>query len=130
MKSGSTPNHKRFQKEVKRDTPSRYMTDHAGPRRCKCHPGTNFWHPPIEVTQFWHPFFVRPKKIILIMRRGKSMKQKLLEIVQFTVLFLTDKFIFVWSFKNGNGRLNRILGAKTGLLRRAGSITLFPGDTR
>ena len=30
-------------------------TDHAGPRRCECHLGTNFWHPPIEVTQFWHP---------------------------------------------------------------------------
>ena len=31
------------------------MTDHAGPRRCECHPRNNFWHPPIEVTQFWHP---------------------------------------------------------------------------
>ena len=39
------------------------MTDHAGPQRCEhwfllgeceCHPGTKFWHPPIEVTQFWH----------------------------------------------------------------------------
>ena len=32
------------------------LTDHAGPRRdrCECHPGTNFWHPPIEVTQVWH----------------------------------------------------------------------------
>ena len=44
------------------------VTDHAGPRRrCEFHPGTNFWHPPVEVTQFWHPrsgfgahFFVRP----------------------------------------------------------------------
>ena len=32
------------------------MTDHAGPRRCECHPGTKFWHPPVEVTKFWHPF--------------------------------------------------------------------------
>ena len=53
------------------------MTDHAGPRRCECHPGTNLWHPPIEVTKFWHqgavwrPFFVRPTKIILIKKRGK-----------------------------------------------------------
>ena len=53
------------------------MTDHAGPR----HPGSNFWHPPVEVTQFWYPaavlapVFVRPKKIILIKRRGKSMKK-------------------------------------------------------
>ena len=31
------------------------MTDHAGPRRCECHPETNFWHPPLEVIQFWHP---------------------------------------------------------------------------
>ena len=21
------------------------LTDHAGPHRCECHPGTNFWHP-------------------------------------------------------------------------------------
>ena len=32
-----------------------YMTAHAGPRRCECHPGTKFRHPPVEVTQFWHP---------------------------------------------------------------------------
>ena len=32
-----------------------YMTDHGGPRHCEGHPGTKFWHPPIEVTQFWHP---------------------------------------------------------------------------
>ena len=32
-----------------------HMTDHAGPGHCECHSGTNFWHPPIEVTQFWHP---------------------------------------------------------------------------
>ena len=32
-----------------------YMSNHAGPRRCKCHPGTIFWHPLIELTQFWHP---------------------------------------------------------------------------
>ena len=31
------------------------MTDHAGPRHCEDHPGTKFWHPPIEVTQFWQP---------------------------------------------------------------------------
>ena len=46
------------------------MTDHAGPRRCECHPGTNFLHPPVEVTQFWppverfwRPFLLRPKRI-------------------------------------------------------------------
>ena len=57
------------------------------------------------------------------------MKQKLLEMVQVTVLFHTDELIFVWSFKNGNGRQNRSSGAKTGLLRRAGAKTSFPGDT-
>ena len=29
--------------------------DRPRTRRCECHPGTNFWHPPFEVTQFWHP---------------------------------------------------------------------------
>ena len=32
-----------------------HMTDQAGPRHCEYHPGTKFWHPPIEVTQFWQP---------------------------------------------------------------------------
>ena len=58
------------------------------------------------------------------------MKQKLLEMVPVTVLFHTDEFIFVWSFKNGNGCQNRSSGAKTGLLRRAGAKSYFPGDTR
>jgi len=58
------------------------------------------------------------------------MKQKLSEMVQVTVLFHTNEFIFVWSFKNGNGRQNRSSGAKTRLLRRAGAKTWFPGDTR
>ena len=52
---------------------------------------------------FWRPFFVRPKKILLIKRRGKSIKQKFLEMVQVTDLFHNDEFIFVWSLKNGNG---------------------------
>ena len=50
------------------------------------------------------------------------MKQNLLEMVQVTV-FHTDEFIFFWSFKNGNGRQNRSWGAKTWLLRRAGTKT-------
>ena len=58
------------------------------------------------------------------------MKQKLFEMVQVTVLFHTDEFIFVWSFKNGNGRHNRSSGSKNGLLRRAGAKTKFPGNTR
>ena len=34
--------------------------------------------------RFWRPFFERPEKIILIKRRGNSMKQKLLEMIQVT----------------------------------------------
>ena len=44
------------------------------------------------------PVFVRPKKIVLIKSRGKSMKQKSLIMVQATVFFHTDEFIFVLSF--------------------------------
>ena len=44
------------------------------------------------------------------------MKKKLLELVQITVLFHNDEFIFVWSFKNGNEGQYRSSGAKTGLL--------------
>ena len=51
------------------------------------------------------------------------MKQKLSERVQVTVLFHTDEFIFVWSFKNGNWRQSRSSVAKTGLLQRAGDKT-------
>ena len=43
------------------------------------------------------------------------MNQKLLEMVQVTVLFHTDELIFVWSFKNGNGRQNRSSGASLSL---------------
>ena len=67
------------------------------------------------------PVFVRPKEIILIKMRGKSMKQKLLEMVLVTVLFHAGEFIFVSSFKNGNGCQNCSSGATTGLLRRAGA---------
>ena len=58
-----------------------YMTDHAGPRRYECNPGTKLWRPSVEVTQFWRPFFVRHKKIKLVKRRGNSMKHKLLEMI-------------------------------------------------
>ena len=43
------------------------------------------------------------------------MKQKLVEMVQVTVLRHTDEFIFDRiGFKNGNGRQNSSSGAKTG----------------
>ena len=47
------------------------------------------------------PVFWKAKNIILIKRRGKSTLQKLLKMVQVSVLFHTDEFIFVLSFKNG-----------------------------
>ena len=87
------------------------MTDHAGPRRCECHQGNNFWHPPIEVTRFWHPgssFDARflegqTKKNYIDQEAGKKYEKKLLEMVQVTVLFHTDEFTFVWSSKTGTG---------------------------
>ena len=51
------------------------------------------------------------------------MKQKLLEMIQVTVWLYTDEFIFVWFYKNENGRQNRSSGVKIVLLRRAGSKT-------
>ena len=37
-----------------------YMTNHTGPQHWECHPGTKFWHPPVEVTQFRHRGVVLP----------------------------------------------------------------------
>ena len=34
-------------------------------------------------------------------------------MVQVTVMFHTDEYIYVWSFKNGNGRQNRSSGVET-----------------
>ena len=58
------------------------MTDQAGPRRCECHPGTNFWHPPINVTPFWHPrrgfgaLFLEGQKRLYWARGGGNYKTK------------------------------------------------------
>ena len=68
------------------------------------HPGTKLWRLPVEVTQFRHPrsgfgaLFCMTKKIILIKRRGNSMKQKLLEIFQVAVWLHTDE-LFLSGFK-------------------------------
>ena len=78
------------------------MTDHAGPRQCERHPGTKFWHPPIEVTQFGTLgavlalVFCKAKKYYIVPEAGESMKQKLSEIVQVTVeiVQVTDLFLF------------------------------------
>ena len=87
--------------------------------------------PAVEVTQFRHPRsgFGAREKIILIKRRGKSMNQSWWKWFKLLFCFKLMKFIFVYSFINGNGRQNRFSGAKTGLLRRAGARTLFPGNT-
>ena len=85
----------------------------------------------LRLNLFWHPssgFLLGQKKIILTKRRGKSMKQKLLEIVQVTVLFQTDEIIFVWSFKNGNGRQNHpLLGCQNWDTSTGGCQNLVPG---
>ena len=83
--------------------------------------GTRHWSNPVLAPEerFWRPFFVRSKKIIWI----KSMEHKLLKMFQVTIVFHTDEFIFVWSFKNWNGHQNCFSGAKTGLLRREGAKT-------
>ena len=60
------------------------MADLAGSWSSVVNQDTKLWHPSVEVTQFWRPFFVLPKKIILIKRRGNSMKQKLLDMIQVT----------------------------------------------
>ena len=41
--------------------------------------------------------------------RENIMKQKLLEMIQVTVCLHTDEFIFVWFYKNENGRQNHSL---------------------
>ena len=69
------------------------------------------------------PAFCKAKKDYIDQEAGKKYETKVVGMVQVTVLFHTDEFIFVRSFKNGNGRQNRSLGAKTGLLQRAGAKT-------
>ena len=102
------------------------MADHAGPRRFKCHPETNFWHPPIEETQFWHqrsglaPVFCKAKKDYIDQEGGGKVWNKSCW-KWFKLLFCFIPMIFFWSFKYENGLQNRSSGAKTGLLRRAGT---------
>ena len=58
-----------------------YMTDHAGPRRSECLPGTKLWSQwRAFVTQFWHTRSTR-------FRFCK--KKKWLEMVQVIVLIHT-----------------------------------------
>ena len=107
------------------------MTDHAGPRRCECHPGTKVWHPPVEVTQFWHPGSgLAPVSVFERQNKNKftSMKQNSnLNHFQQLLFHTFPQNNLFWPYKNG--RQNRSLGAKTGLLRRAGAKSQFPGDT-
>ena len=64
------------------------------------------------------PVFVRQKKIILVKRRGKSIKQKLWK--WYKLLFCFILMIFFGLSKTEKGTKNRSSGA----------ITKFPGDTR
>ena len=64
------------------------MADHAGGRR-SVNPGTKLWRPGSGLA----PVFCKTRKIILIKRQGKSMKQKLLEMIQLTVWLHTDELI-------------------------------------
>ena len=67
----------------------------------------------------------RPKSIILIMRWGNSIKQKMLEMIEVTVWLHTDEFIFVWFYIKDNGHQNYSSGTETELLRRAGATARF-----
>ena len=69
------------------------------------------------------PVFCEDKKDYIDQEAGKRYETKVGGKGSITVWFHTDKFSFVWSFKNENGRQNPSLGAKTGLLRRAGAKT-------
>ena len=94
------------------------MADHAGGRCAVVNPGTKLWRSRSNTVlapkeRFWRPFFVRSKKIILIKRRGNSMNQNLLEMIQVTVWLHTKEFFFVFTKTK--------TGAKTELLRRAGA---------
>ena len=82
------------------------MTDHAGPRRSECPPGTMLWRPPAFVTQFWHT-----RSGFGCRHTGKSMKQNG-NLNHFKQLFFYK-----------NSRQNRSSGAKTGLLWQAGATT-------
>ena len=62
-----------------------HMIDHAGPRRCECHPedpGSNFSHPPVEVTQFGTqgvvlvPVFCKDKKDYISQEAGEKYETK------------------------------------------------------
>ena len=56
----------------------------------------------IPEERFWRPFFVRPKNYI-----DQEVGEKCVtKVVGNGYCFHTDEFIFVWSFKNGNGRNN------------------------
>ena len=79
------------------------MTDHAGPRRWECHPGTKFLHPPIEITQFWHPrsgfgaYFCKAKQeyMYIDQEAGKKYETKVVKNWFKQCLFYTDEFILL-----------------------------------
>jgi len=67
----------------------------------------------------------KAKKNYIYQEAGENMKQKLLEMVQVTLLFHTDEFIFVLSLNNGNGRQN-LLGCHNWFTSTGGCQYLVP----
>ena len=104
------------------------MADHAGGPRPVVNPGIRRSNPVLAPEErFWRQLFVRPKKIVLIKRRGNSMKQKLLKMIQVTVWLHIDEFIFAWFYKNENRRQNRSSGTQNWVTLTGRRHNLVPG---
>ena len=94
------------------------MTDHTGPQRYECNPGTKSWHPPAFVTQFWPPrdgFGPRGAVLASVSIFGRPPKAVVVnESIYCFVSYHSPLMIFrlFWYNKNGNGRQNRFSGAK------------------
>ena len=92
-------------------------------RRYECNQGTKLWHLPAFVTQFWQ------LRSGFSIRGGHFCRTKIEKScwkwpnLMFCFLLLPHWWFFVCFgiTKNGNGRQNRILGAKTKLQRRVGA---------
>ena len=90
------------------------MTDHAGPLRSECPPGTKLWRPPAFVTQFWHlrsGFGTRFRFARLTKLNSSEREKYETKVVgngssyYFVSYFSPSEDVF-WSNKNGNGRQN------------------------
>ena len=91
-------------------------------------PGTKLWRPPVEVTQFWRPFFCKAIKDYIDQEAGvRGMKQKLLELIQESVWLHTQEFIIVRFYKNKNGAKTAPRAPK--VTSTCGRHNLLPGLT-